>query len=178
MCLMLAGYNSYNMPAEVPLEFMTLNTAEDAHPLVRSCVNPVLKRAVMAMCNQLFGGARRYVRKQLGLPALAPPVLRNEKDGTSSGVLSSAVGQLAVQASVPKAVYMCAVTWETVSHMPGPGVLSSSEYQCTISAVVPHQWLEGRPTYTAAEQRPASTGGSIPVADVAGITNDTDCCDA
>lgn len=120
MCLMLAGYNSYNMPADVPLEFLTLNTAEVAHPLVRSCVNPLMKRAVMVMCNQVFGGARKYVRKQLGLPGLASPALRNEKDGTSSGVLSGAVGQLAVQASVPKAVYLCAVTWDTNTLRPLP----------------------------------------------------------
>lgn len=113
MCLLLAGYAGHNLPPNVPLEFLAFNTHEDAHPFVRNCLNPLLKRLATFFTNAAFGGSRRRVRKQLGLPSLSPPVLRNE-DGSSSGVLSKWTGQLAAQPVIPRVLYLAGVSWEMV----------------------------------------------------------------
>lgn len=130
IALKLAGYGGHTLPANVPLEFLHLNTAEDAHPLIRHLVNPVAKRAVLLLTNTMFGRARRAVRQQLGLPALSAPDLRRQ-DGTPCGVLSGWKGPLAVQPAVPRAMYLAGVTWELNAkrelppcwHMVGPLVI-------------------------------------------------------
>lgn len=114
MSLLFAGYAGHNMPAEVPVEFLQFNSPEDAHPLIRNCLNAALKRAVVLATNMLAAG-RKNVRRQLGLPPLSPPVLRSSKDGTSRGQLNSWKGPLAVQPPVPRAIYLAGVTWELVS---------------------------------------------------------------
>jgi hypothetical protein len=114
MCLMLAGYPQYNLPSDVPLEFLMFNTSETANSIVRNILNPITKRATTLLCNTLFSGSRRVVRKQLGLPPVGLAALRNE-DGTPSRELSKWNGQCVVPQTVPRAIYLAGVTWEMVS---------------------------------------------------------------
>jgi hypothetical protein len=116
MALMLAGYPDYNLPCDVPLEFLNFNTHEKANPIIRKLINPVVKRGLYTIMNALFGRARQRVRRGLGMPAaLVPPMLR-APDGTSSGVQNSWGGPMAVQPSVPRAIYIAGVAWEMVSN--------------------------------------------------------------
>jgi hypothetical protein len=116
MGLQLAGYSGHNMPSSVPLEFLNLTTPEGAHPIVKSCINPLIKKCIVSLMNRQFGAnGREQVRQELGLPPMQPPVLRSSKDGTSSGQVNNWTGPLAVQPSVPRAIYLAGVTWQLVS---------------------------------------------------------------
>jgi hypothetical protein len=115
MALMLAGYPNHNLPSDVPLEFLNLNTHEKANPIIRKIFNPIAKRGVYTIMNAMFGSTRRRVRQGLGMPAaLSAPMFR-AADGTSSGVQNSWGGPMAVQPSVPRAIYIAGVAWEMVS---------------------------------------------------------------
>jgi hypothetical protein len=150
MCLMLAGYAGHNLPSNVPLEFLAFNSHEDAHPFVRNVLNPLLKRLMATLTNVSFGGSRRRVRKQLGLPPLSPPALRKE-DGSSSGVLNSWAGQMAAQPVIPRVIYLAGVSWEMVSDfcMHFSNCVSGS-FICAIACVCCHPLSKRSPASAVA----------------------------